>query len=292
MHSVEADRKLTIDTRQEQSETEKLANDIDQFAYDYDYYDYMDAIDDREISVDRLVTDLNKGDVSGIKEWLQGIVEESDVPEDIEKAKELIGRLDQLSTQHEPVITFFAAECMEFPVLGQYQEAETLQEAIKLYEAIPGDRMNGGKGIGFNLDDGSDYAGGYPLIQGGKVATDMIDLVPHYRDSPLVQQAVEEAKRYYPDARETEYQPREEQAHESVVEQKNVGDSTVVDEQKQPETAEKRSVLVEKPQGEQQTGSKRESVLKALRERQKQIKEQEKQLPGKQHDRKKEDHSL
>lgn len=292
VHSKEADRKLTIDTRQEQSETEKLANDIDQFAYDYDYYDYMDAIDDRESSVDRLVADLNKGDVSGIKEWLQGIAEESDVPEDAEKAKELIGRLDQLSTQHEPVITFFAAECMEFPVLGQYQEAETLKEAIKLYEAIPGDRMNGGKGIGFNLDDGSDYAGGYPLIQGGKVATDMIDLVPHYKDSPLVQQAVEEAKRYYPDARETEYQPREEQAPEPVVEQQSVGDSTVVDEQKQPETAEKRSALVEKPQGEQQTGSKRESVLKALRERQKQIKEQEKQLPGKQHDRKKEEHSL
>lgn len=74
----------------------------------------------------------------------------------------------------------------------------------------------------------------------------MIDLVEHYKNSPLVQQAVEEAKRYYPDMRETEYQPREAQETAPVVEQKNVEEATITDDKRAPEPAEKRSETVEK----------------------------------------------
>ena len=276
----------------ELSEAEKLAADIDQFAYDYDYYEYMDSIEDRETARRNLTADLQRGDVAGVRDYLKGVVEECDIPEDVAQAKTLLARIEKLHPEREATITYFAAECMEFPVLGEYQEADTLQEAVKLYEAIPADRMNGGKGIGFNLNDSSDYSGGYPLVQGGKVATDAIDLVDHYRESPLVQQAVEEAKRYFPDARETEYQPREEQALEPVVEQKSTETNPVKEEHKQPETAEKRAVLVEKPSREQQTGSRKESVLKALRERQAKVKEREKEKPTKSLDHKKEGQSL
>lgn len=79
---------------------------------------------------------------------------------------------------------------MEFPVLGEYHDNLTLEEAVKLYDAIPADRRSGIKGIGFCLEDGSDYDGEYELMRAGVVSKDLIDLVPHYKESPLVQKAV------------------------------------------------------------------------------------------------------
>ncbi len=216
---------------------------------------------------------------------------EADEKEQISKIQEDQGKTSPQPEKSEPKLTFYAAECMEYPVLGEYHEAATLEEAKQFYDQIPSDRMNGGKGIGFNLDDGSDYAGGYPLVQGGKVATEMIDMVEHYRESSLVQQAVADVKRYYPDVRETEYQPREAQESAPVVEQKNVEEAAVTDDKKALEPAEKRSETAEKT-SEGKFINRKESVLKALRERQAQIKEREKQLPAKQHDRKKEEYSL
>lgn len=48
-------------------------------------------------------------------------------------------------------LTFYVAECMEFPSLGEYHDHLTFQEAVRLYESIPSERMNGIKGIGFVL---------------------------------------------------------------------------------------------------------------------------------------------
>ena len=100
-----------------------------------------------------------------------------------------------------------------------------------------------------------------------------------------------QAKRYYPDVRETEYQPREPQETAPVVEQKNVEEAVITDDKRPPEPAEKRAETAEKaPEGK--SASRKESVLKALRERQTQIKDREKQLPAKQHNRKKEEQVL
>ena len=191
-----------------------------------------------------------------------------------------------------PSLTFYVAECMEFPVLGEYHEVDTLAEAVKLYEQIPADRMNGIKGIGFNLDDGSDYAGAYPLMEGGKVESEMIDLVEHYKNSPLVQQAVAEIKQYYPDARETEYQPREAEETAPAVTQKSIEIAPAEKTEQGVKSSEKVSEAPER-HGNEAAGGRRESVLKALRERQAQIKEREKNAPKqKQHDRKKGEQSL
>ncbi len=38
--------------------------------------------------------------------------------------------------------------------MGEYHNNLTLEEAIKIYESIPADRLHGGKGIGFDLQDG------------------------------------------------------------------------------------------------------------------------------------------
>ena len=44
---------------------------------------------------------------------------------------------------------------MEFPNLGEYHDNLSLAEAIRIYQEIPVERMNGIKGIGFELKDGS-----------------------------------------------------------------------------------------------------------------------------------------
>ena len=40
---------------------------------------------------------------------------------------------------------------MEFPNLGEYHDNLSLEEAIRIYQEIPAERMNGIKGIGFEL---------------------------------------------------------------------------------------------------------------------------------------------
>ena len=274
------------------SEELKLAAEIDQFVFDYDYYEYMDSCDSREEAFKQLQDNFKERQVSGIKDWLRQVIEDSDDPESVSTAKGFLARMEEMFPEKEETLTYYVAECMEFPVLGEYHEVDTLAEAVKLYEKIPADRMNGVKGIGFNLDDGSDYAGAYLLMEGGKVVTEMIDLVEHYKNSPLVQQAVEEIKKYYPDTRETEYQPREVEETAPAGTQTSV-EAAPVEKIEQPEKhSEKISDAPEKRSNEV-TGGRRESVLKALRERQAQIKERDKNTQDqKKHDRKKGEQSL
>ena len=86
-------------------------------------------------------------------------------------------RTKAVEVQMEGTITFYVAECMEFPVMGEFHDGLSLDEAIKVYESIPSDRMHGIKGIGFDLQDDSIYSGQYELFSGGKVLYDSIDLV-------------------------------------------------------------------------------------------------------------------
>ena len=39
--------------------------------------------------------------------------------------------------------TYYVAECMEFPNLGEYHDNLSLEEAIRIYQEIPAERMNG-----------------------------------------------------------------------------------------------------------------------------------------------------
>ena len=100
---------------------------------------------------------------------LEIIADEKDnLPKKVEEAKKLIKRIEQVlgnsnaeinreAEKTEATISFYVAECMEFPVLGEYHENLTLEEALAVYEKIPAERMNGIKGIGFVLHDGSVY---------------------------------------------------------------------------------------------------------------------------------------
>lgn len=152
----------------------------------------------------------------------------------------------EVPQQPEATISFYVAECMEFPVMGEYHENLTLEEALQIYEIIPAERMNGIKGVGFELHDGSDYDGPYDLMRLGKVDREGVEMIRHYKESPLVQKAMDDVEKYF--AQKQELTKRKEQA---------VGDKPV----------QKENGL--------QPKSKKESVLQALRERQAKIKEQE-----------------
>ncbi len=89
-------------------------------------------------------------------------------------------------------LTYYVAECMEFPNLGEYHDNLSLEEAIRIYQEIQAERMNGIKGIGFELKDGSDYEGPFPILTGQTIDLDTIQAIDYYRDNPLVQKAVKE----------------------------------------------------------------------------------------------------
>ena len=75
----------------------ELAHQIDEFARDFDLYDYNDMVDDREENVRQIAESIESGDTGHITEFLQGIIDEwQDEPntsEDVWKAKELIDKL-------------------------------------------------------------------------------------------------------------------------------------------------------------------------------------------------------
>ena len=92
-------------------------------------------------------------------------------------------------------ISFYVAECSEFPVLGEFHQDLTLEQAFELFDQIPGSRMNGIKSIGFNLQDGSDYEGMFDLYVGRTLQKDIINSIPGYRDNKLVQKAISDAEK-------------------------------------------------------------------------------------------------
>lgn len=246
----------------DQQEIMKLAVDLDNFSYEYDTYEYdtyeyKDTVENREEQVEKLTEDILNKETAGLKEWLTEVSEESDIDSDVVTARSLLSRLENAETfsvftrqpeqeQPEATITFYVAECMEFPVMGEYHENLTLEEALRIYETIPADRMNGIKGVGFDLHDGSDYDGPYDLMRLGKVDREGVEMIQHYKESPLVQKAMDDVEKYFASKQEI-----------TKIEEKAVEDKSVPKENlPQPK-------------------SRKESVLQALRERQAKIKEQE-----------------
>lgn len=90
----------------------------------------------------------------------------------------------------QKVISYYVAECMEFPTLGEWHENLSLDEAVQLYHSIPAERMSGIKGIGFDLQDGSDYSGQFPILTGKTIDVELINDIDYFRNSPVVQKAV------------------------------------------------------------------------------------------------------
>ncbi|MGN0399383.1 MAG: YodL domain-containing protein, partial [Blautia sp.] len=94
----------------------------------------------------------------------------ADLPDFVRQRQEALGiesRESHLDVgEKNSCISFYVAECSEFPVLGEFHQDLTLEQAFEFFDQIPGSRMNGIKSIGFNLQDGSDYEGMFDLYVG------------------------------------------------------------------------------------------------------------------------------
>lgn len=93
-------------------------------------------------------------------------------------------------------ISFYAAECAEFPVMGEVHYDLTLPEALEAYEKIPSERMHGLKCVGFDLKDGSDYEGMQSLMIEGKIQKEFLNSIPGFRDNSYVQNAISRVEKY------------------------------------------------------------------------------------------------
>ena len=116
----------------------------------------------------------------------------------LERKAELgIGQLTERVSHldEDPNIRFYVAECSEFPVLGEYHQDLSLQEAFRIYDSIPPERMHGIKCIGFDLKDGSDYEGEFELVSGNRVQKETINSIPYFRENVHVQKAIAEAEK-------------------------------------------------------------------------------------------------
>ena len=187
----------------DQQEIKKLAVDLDNFSYDYDFYEYKDNVENREEQVEKIIENISNNDIEGFKEWLATVSEESDIDSEIITARSLLTRLENIEKNHmvikEPeqnTITFYVAECMEFPSLGESHENLTLDEALKIYESIPAERMSAIKGIGFDLQDGSDYEGKYGLMYYGRVERENVEMIQHYKENHAIQNALDKLEKY------------------------------------------------------------------------------------------------
>lgn len=293
-------------------ELQQLASDIDQFSSEYDLYEYRDSVDNREDNVSMIYSALVSGKADSIRKWVAEIAadENNDPPEVVESAKKLMARIEQAQKMgraeivHNPEkadakITFYVAECMEFPILGEYQDNLTLKEAVQKYEEIPADRINGIKGIGFRLEDGSMYDGDYELMSAGVISKDLIDLVPHYKESPLVQQAIADLEQILSDRRQEKIaeKPQEKQAQKETEQAQKTQISadegkvasvpeTASEQKKQPET------ILGKDNSVSEGTGRKQSVLKALRERQAKLKQEQKSTEQKAQNHKKGEQEL
>ena len=123
----------------------------------------------------------------------------ADLPDFVRQRQEVLGiesRKSHLGVgETSSCISFYVAECSEFPVLGEFHQDLTLEQAFELFDRIPGSRMNGIKSIGFNLQDSSDYEGMFDLYVGRTLQKDIINSIPGYRDNKLVQKAISDAEK-------------------------------------------------------------------------------------------------
>lgn len=114
-----------------------------------------------------------------------------------EKILDIVPEIENVDYENDlTCISFYAAECAEFPVMGEVHYDLTLPEALEAYEKIPSERMHGLKGVGFDLKDGSDYEGMQSLMIEGKIQKEFLNSIPGFRENSYVQNAISRVEKY------------------------------------------------------------------------------------------------
>ena len=179
------------------------------------------------------------------------------------------------SDQKKPVMMFFVAECMDFPVMGEYHEGLSLAQAAELYEKMAENKMHGGKGIGCVLQNGDDSAEKYVLVSEGSIRDDAASKITDQSIHEAVQSAVDEMKTYFsgisPAGERSNATTQQDQSRSDVASEK----AAAVVQQGPParpgisEKTDSHAVSTEGSRPKKDPAGRKESVLEALREHQK-----------------------
>lgn len=190
----------------DEKEIEQFAEQIDTFGRLRGDW-YVDETMEPEKAVDAITDDILQKKTGYLNDYLKKTIEISGDQEDIKQAKDLLIQMEKLERlsifdkEPEPIpeVDFYVAECSEFPSLGEYHEGLTIDEAIAVYEKIPGDRKNGIKAIGINLHfpEGHMYSDKCDLLAGGHICKEMLDAVPFYKENRQVRKAVRYLEKHF-----------------------------------------------------------------------------------------------
>lgn len=149
------------------------------------------------MSVSDVVIMHQNGDVKAYYVDRFGFEELPDFATQREKMLDIVPEVENVDWENDiTCISFYAAECAEFPVMGEVHYDLTLPEALEAYEKIPSERMHGLKCVGFDLKDGSDYEGMQSLMVEGKIQKEFLNSIPGFRDNSYVQNAISRVEKY------------------------------------------------------------------------------------------------
>lgn len=149
------------------------------------------------MSVSDVIITNRGGDMQAYYVDRFGFAELPDFAAQREKILDIVPEIENVDYENDLTgISFYAAECAEFPVMGEVHYDLTLPEALEAYEKIPSERMHGLKCVGFDLKDGSDYEGMQSLMIEGKIQKEFLNSIPGFRENSYVQNAISRVEKY------------------------------------------------------------------------------------------------
>lgn len=149
------------------------------------------------MSVSDVIITNHGGDMQAYYVDRFGFAELPDFAAQREKILDIVPEIKNVDYENDlTCISFYAAECAEFPVMGEVHYDLTLPEALEAYEKIPSERMHGLKCVGFDLKDGSDYEGMQSLMIEGKIQKEFLNSIPGFRENSYVQNAISRVEKY------------------------------------------------------------------------------------------------
>lgn len=149
------------------------------------------------MSVSDVIITNHGGDMQAYYVDRFGFVELPEFAAQREKILDIVPEIENVDYENDlTCISFYAAECAEFPVMGEVHYDLTLPEALEAYEKIPSERMHGLKCVGFDLKDGSDYEGMQSLMIEGKIQKEFLNSIPGFRENSYVQNAISRVEKY------------------------------------------------------------------------------------------------
>lgn len=175
------------------------------------------------MSVSDVIITNRGGDMQAYYVDRFGFAELPDFAAQREKILDIVPEIENVDYENDlTCISFYAAECAEFPVMGEVHYDLTLPEALEAYEKIPSERMHGLKCVGFDLKDGSDYEGMQSLMIEGKIQKEFLNSIPGFRVNSYVQNAISRVEKYLEERHPNVENPLE--SNKKVDNEKNISE--------------------------------------------------------------------